>query len=371
MKISSLVSRIGRRIPSKLAEKWDNVGLLIGDGSRDLENIVVCLDVTDEAIDLARRNSANLIIAHHPLIFGSVNSISPSTPTGSLIYRLIRENLNLLVLHTNFDKSPYNSSIKLASQLGLSNAKPLHITDHEYLYKIAVFVPTESCAAVKKALSDAGAGVIGNYSECAYMIDGHGEFRGNESSNPAIGVAGRLERVAETKLEMVYPESISSQVIEAMKHAHPYEEPAYDVFQLKNVYRQYGYGVCGDLSKPLSGEEFVSLVKKVFGGDEPLSKIGDIPSQVRKVGLVNGSGFEFFKDAVEKRCDAFLTGDISYHRACEIKFRGLFTIDCTHFASEKNFIHCVSDLLNEIAVESKWQLNYFQEACAKNPMERL
>jgi len=371
MRISSLVSRIGKKVPFRLAEKWDNVGLTIGEGSAELSSVVVCLDLTDEVIDHAKKVSANLIISHHPLIFGSINSINPNTLTGSLIYRLIRENINLLVLHTNFDKSDYNSSYKLASQLGIAAIHPLHITDHEYLHKIAVFVPNADREAVKKAMSAAGAGVLGNYSECAYMMEGFGEFRGNENSNPAIGSPAKLERVEETRLEMIFPESIMSQVVEAMKNSHPYEEPAYDLYQLKNVSRHYGYGIYGDLSKPLSPEEFIARIKHVFGEAEPMLKIGTPPAKIKKVALVNGSGFEFHKDAAEKKCDVFLTGDISYHRACELKHKGLFTIDCTHFATEKNFVNCVSDLLNEINHEAKWTINYYPAECLKNPMERI
>lgn len=371
MKISALVSKINGKAPFSIAEKWDNCGLTIGDPSAEIEGAVVCLDVTAEAIDFAVSKKANLVIAHHPLIFGQINSVNPRTLTGSLIYKAVRANVGVLVLHTNFDKSPYNSAFRFAEDMGLGGCAPLMVTDREYLKKIAVFVPTPDCPKVKKALSEAGAGVLGNYAECGYMIEGEGEFTGNENSNPAIGAPMKMERVRETRLEMIFAPELEGRVVEAMKRTHPYEEPAYDIYALQNVCRQFGYGAAGEYEKPIASFQFIRTVKEVVGDDQPLVTVGEMPKTVKKVGILNGSGFDFYRQARDAGCDVFITGDISYHRAQELKFSGLFTIDCTHFGTEKNFLQCASELLNRINLENKWNLNFYLADMAKNPMERL
>lgn len=372
MKITALINKINSVAPLKFAEKWDNVGINVGDGSAEISSAVTCLDISEEVIDFAISRQANLIISHHPLIFGNINSVTPSNLIGKIIYKLIQNNITLLVLHTNFDKSVYNQSYDIATNLELKKLSPLKITDSEYLYKISVFVPDASCASLKQALSEAGAGSIGNYSECGYMLSGFGEFRGNESSNPAIGKPGILEKVSETRLEMVFPEGLQSKIIDAVLKNHPYEEPAYDIYQLKNIYKQYGYGIIGEFDKPLKFEEFLNKLKSVIS-NESFIEIGNPPELINKVGIVNGSGFEFYKNALAQKCDVFITGDISYHRAHEIKFSGLYTLDCTHFGTEKNFSKCFDRLLAAL-IDTNGELNkikFYSFENSVNPMERI
>jgi len=375
MKISTFLSCLNKKAPFRLAEKWDNVGLIAGDASREIKNVVATLDLTDKTIDFALKNNANLIIAHHPLIFTPISSVTASNSTGLLLMRLIEEKINLIVAHTNFDKSPYNSSYQIARLYELSNISTLQVTNTDYLYKIAVFVPKKSCAKLKKALSEAGAGVLGNYSQCAYMIDGTGEFMGNENSNPAVGAPMKLERVEETRLEMIFPEHMQSDVVQTMRANHPYEEPAYDVYQLKNAFRHYGYGVCGDLKKPLDAKNFIKKTSELFatnlaGGQ--LCAIGQAPDKIKKIAVVNGSGFDAYKAAISNKCDAFITGDVSYHRALELASSGLYTIDCTHFATEVNFAECLKTLILEIQNDEKAVFGFFDaKTVLKNPMEKI
>ena len=372
MKINAFINKVNAFAPLRIAEKWDNVGINVGDGACEITSAVVCLDISEDIIDFAAQKGANLIISHHPLIFGNITNITPTNLTGKIIYKLIQNNITLAVLHTNFDKSIYNQSYDIADTLNLKNIAPLKITDSEYLYKISVFVPDAECAGLKQALSEAGAGNIGNYSECGYMISGCGEFRGNENSLPAIGKAGVLEKVSETRLEMVFPEGLQSKIIETVLKNHPYEEPAYDIYQLKNVYKQYGYGITGEFEQPLNFDEFLAKLKNSIP-DESFIEIGARPQAIKKIGIVNGSGFEFYKNAAAQKCDVFITGDISYHRAHEIKFSGLYTIDCTHFGTEKNFPKCFGKLLNALKEKDNElnKINFYDFENSKNPMERI
>jgi dinuclear metal center YbgI/SA1388 family protein len=374
MKISRLVSLLNKKVPFRLCEKWDNAGFTIGEASEEITGITAVLDVSEAAVDYAVKNGANLIIAHHPLIFSPVSNVRSDNLTGSLIIKLIRSGVNLAVLHTNFDKSIYNQSYGIAENLGLNDVRPLSITNSEFLYKLTVFVPPEKCAALKKALSEAGAGVLGNYSQCAYMTDGYGEFMGNESSAPAVGKPLKLERTRETRLEMVFNEHLLSDVTGALLKNHPYEEPAYDICQLKNTCKNYGYGVYGDLKEKMPAKKFAGTLKKIMSrGSKPcFAAIGKAPPSIKRVAIVNGSGFEFYKNAAEKKCDVFISGDITYHRALELSAAGLYTIDCSHFATESNFAERLARLVSEIEKDEKCSLNYkYSDTIQKNPMESI
>ncbi len=374
MKISKLLSLLNKKVPFRLCEKWDNVGLAVGDASDEIKGIAGALDVTDETLRYAVESKANLIIAHHPLIFSPISSVRADNLVGSLVLKIIKHGLNLIVLHTNFDKSEFNQSYNMAEKLGLEGVKPLSVTNSEYLCKLAVFVPPENCASLKKALCEAGAGVLGNYSQCAYMTEGFGEFMGDENSNPAVGKPLKLERTKETRLEMVFSEELLAPVREALLKNHPYEEPAYDIYQLKNTCKNYGYGVFGELGESVDAAGFVDLVKKNICGGSGTSvvSIGEKPRKIKRVAIVNGSGFDFYKNAVEKKCDAFITGDVTYHRAFELKASGLYTLDCSHFSTEINFGECLEGLVKLIEKEENCDLNYkYSRGMQKNPMEIL
>ncbi len=372
MKISALVSLLNKKVPFRHCEKWDNVGFIAGDISGEITGLTSALDICDETIDYAVKNKCNVIIAHHPLVFSQLKNLRADDHTGSLLIKLIKNGVNLIVLHTNFDKSIYNQSYNVAEKLGLRNVKPLSVTDSEYLYKIAVFVPHENCESLKKALCDAGAGVIGNYSQCAYMSEGAGEFMGGAASNPAVGKPLVLERTKEIKLEMVFNETLLNAVTSALIKNHPYEEPAYDIFQLKNTCKTYGYGVYGELPEKTPAEKIIKKLKKIMSkaGEPIFTAAGRRPEYIKKVAMVNGSGFDFYRAALEKKCDLFISGDITYHRALELKASGLYTIDCSHFATEINFSECLSKLIAEIENEENCSLNYkYDEKIEKNPME--
>ena len=98
--------------------------------------------------------------------------------------------------------------------------------------KLVVFVPPSALDVVRDALFAAGAGHIGDYERCSWYTEGTGTFRGGEATSPAIGQAGREERVQELRLETVYPDDLHEQVLAALRAAHPYEEPAFDVYAL-------------------------------------------------------------------------------------------------------------------------------------------
>ncbi len=373
MKIAKLLSLLNKKVPFRHCEKWDNAGLAAGDSKAEITGMIAVLDLSEEAVDYAVKNECNLIIAHHPLIFKPIYCVRSDDHTGALLTKLIKNSINLIVLHTNFDKSIYNQSYNLARKLGLDNLEPLSITDSEYLCKLSVFVPPQNCDALKNAVFEAGAGKIGRYSRCAYTTEGHGEFMGGADSNPFTGRPLEPEKTKEIKLEAVFNENLQAAIVEAVLKNHPYEEPAYDIIQLKNKCKNYGYGIYGEFTKEITFEKFIDELKKITNiskNKTVFTATGSPPVFIKKTAIVNGSGFDFYKKAIEKKCDVFISGDITYHRALELKAAGLFTIDCSHFATEANFGECLETLINEIETEENCPLNYKKNNIEeKNPLE--
>ena len=103
------------------------------------------------------------------------------------------------------------------------------------MYKLSFFVPEEDLEQLKTAVFSTGAGRIGNYDSCCWQVLGLGQFRPLEGSDPHIGQQGEVETVAEWKVELVCSDELIHQAVVAMKKAHPYEEPAYDVWKLEDI----------------------------------------------------------------------------------------------------------------------------------------
>ena len=303
--------------PRRLAAGWDNVGLLVGSPMQPVTSVVVALDVDSTVVDFALAQGANLIVAHHPVIFKPISSLRQDTPQGELLYRLIRHDIAVICCHTNLDAALGGVNDALAAALGLEQLRPL-LGESEKLYKLAVFVPETHMTAVQAAMGNAGAGHIGGYSHCSFSAKGEGSFLPQDGAKPFIGEPGRLERVVEYKLETIVTESVRRQVLEAMLSAHPYEEVAYDLYELANTAAGWGFGRIGLRRLPAG-------VVKAAGNPDGL---------VRTVAVCGGSGAEFIKQAQQAEADVYLTGDVKYHEAQQAVAQGLAVVDAGHFGSE-------------------------------------
>lgn len=332
VKCNEIINFFEEIAPRHLSEDYDNVGLIIGSYNQDIKKILICLDVTSKVAEEAVQIGADLIISHHPLIFKGLKKINTEDPKGEIIHKLIKAEIGVYSAHTNLDFADEGLNYNLAKALQLSNIKNLKVHSSEKLYKVVTFVPESHIEAVRDSMSRAGAGWIGNYSDCSFMTEGTGTFRPLDGTNPFIGTTGNLEKVKELRLETVANASNLNNIINAMKQSHPYEEVAYDIYELKQPYKETGFGKTGELNEPHSFEEFISLVKNNLGL-AAIRVIGKPKSDIKKVGVFCGS-FDNSIIPSLKNVDILVTGDIKYHDALDISEMGLCVIDAGHFGTE-------------------------------------
>lgn len=333
--------------PKSLAVPDDRIGLQLGTLRKELEHVLVALDVTEAVVDEAIRIGAKLIIAHHAIIFRPLKDLQTDTPAGRLYERLIKHDIAVYISHTNYDVAEGGMNDLMAQVLQLQDVKVLEKLHDDRLQKLVVFVPKSHIEQVRTAILDVGAGWIGDYSHCSFNIEGTGTFKPLEGTNPFIGSTGKMEEVEEVRLETVVPQSMKSRIVRAMLKAHPYEEVAYDLYPLSMEGRSYGLGRVGKLEQDMSLKELAELVKLRF--DVPsLRVVGPMDQTVKKVAVLGGSGARYVKHAMFHGADVLVTGDIDYHTAHDALAAGVSLIDPGHNA-EKMMKADVAARLQEIA----------------------
>ena len=327
--------------PLALAESWDAVGDVCGRGEREVTGVVVCVDVTIDTVRDAIARGANYILAHHPLLLGGVTLVAPNDYKGVVLHELIENKMSLHVAHTNADIASPGVSDALGYALSLRQLEPLAAVDHQPLDKIIAFVPPDHTQAVLTALSEAGAGHIGDYDRCAYLSTGQGTFRPLVGADPHIGEIGRITDVAEVRLETVFPRAARARVVAALRRAHPYEEPAFDVLELAPTGGQLGLGRIGNLADTLTLAEFAARAADVLPvGASGVRVAGDPTKPVRRVAVCGGSGDSLLSAVESKGADVYLTSDLKHHKVSEfVADNDCALVDVSHFASE--FPWCV------------------------------
>jgi len=328
----------------KHAEKWDKIGLQLGDPNSFIKKVMVTLDITLPVVDEAIKEKVDLIIVHHTPMFNPLENIRWDTPQGKLIKKLIQAEVNLYCAHTNLDSALGGINDLLAARLELENTQVLAPNWQEEYLKIVVFVPKGYEEQVRTAMGEKGAGHIGNYSDCTFELLGTGTFRPLEGTNPFIGKKGQLEKVEEYRLETIVPKERVEKVVEAMIAAHPYEEVAYDIYPLANKGVHSGLGRIGNLKEVLTLGQLIEKVKKTLD-TEDIRFVGDLKSIVERVAVCGGSGASLIKKAASKGVQAFITGDIKYHEAQEAESMGLALIDAGHFTTEHPVVKMAADFL--------------------------
>lgn len=325
--------------PRWTAWERDNVGLQVGDPRARVRRILVCLDVTPEVIEEARRTRTDLIISHHPLLFHPLTSLTPSTAAGAAALELARHGIALYSAHTNLDVARDGVSMTLARTLGLVNVRFLAPLK-DIMAKIVVFVPPHAVSAVMDAMARAGAGIIGEYSHCSFQSAGRGTFLGSASSRPAVGTAGVLETAEEVRLEMVCPRPHAAEVIKALKAVHPYEEVAYDLLPLDNESTEFGMGAVGELDPPQPLRRWLGSVRSALRADA-LRVSGGNPARVRMVAVCGGSGSDLLPAVIAAGADAFVTADVRYHTFHDAIGRTVL-IDAGHWETEHPVLEVVA-----------------------------
>ncbi|WP_159883873.1 Nif3-like dinuclear metal center hexameric protein [Paenibacillus puerhi] len=338
--------------PKSYAVEGDKIGLQLGTLQKEIPAALVALDVTDEVVDEAIREGANLIIAHHAIIFRPLANLQTDTPAGRLYEKLIKHDIAVYISHTNLDVADGGINDMMAEAIGLQVTEPLDEVHTDKLKKLVVFVPAEHADKVRSAMFDAGAGSIGDYSHCSFNIEGVGTFLPGEGTNPHIGRQGRLEQAQEIRIETIVPQSAERRVVQAMLKAHPYEEVAYDLYALDLKTRTFGLGRVGKLETPVTLRELCERVKAAY--EVPMLRVvGDPDRLIRKAAVLGGSGSRYIRQAMFAGADVLITGDIDYHTAHDAQAAGLALIDPGHNV-EKIMKQGVADYLQRKLDGRKW-----------------
>ncbi len=344
MTVKEVVGFIEEFAPLGYQESYDNAGLLIGASHTEVKAVLLCVDVTAEVIDEALAKGANLIVSHHPLIFGGIKRITGANQTEKVIIKAIKHDIAIYAAHTNLDVVWGGVNIELARRIGLEQIQVLE-PQQDRLVKLAVFVPESHSQVVRKAMFEAGAGQIGNYDECSFNTSGVGTFKAGDETNPFVGSKNELHHESEVKVEVVVPKPILSSVLSAMLKSHPYEEVAYDIIPLLNRNPRAGLGAVGMLSKPEAEEDFLARIKTLFNVAcvKHSSLLG---KPIQRVALCGGSGSELIKNAIGAKVDVFITADIKYHQFFEAENK-LVIADIGHYESEQLSVDIFYELLTK------------------------
>jgi dinuclear metal center YbgI/SA1388 family protein len=348
--VRDVVAAMDEWFPPDRAEPWDAVGLVCGDPDDTVSSVHLAVDCVPGTVRGGVAEGPVLLITHHPLLLGGVTAVAADTPKGALVHALVRSGSSLFVAHTNADAARPGVSDALAARLGVSEVVALEAAADEPLYKLVVFVPVDGASAMVDALAAAGAGQLGRYDRCAWTGTGVGTFRPGATAAPAIGEPGRVEEVDEARVEMVFGPSRLNDVVAALRAAHPYEEPAFDVYARVPLPSGGGTGRVGQLAQAMTLGEFVSraaaaLPATVWG----VRAAGDPKAQVRTVAVCGGSGAPFIDAARRAGADVYLSADVKHHAALEAVTErgagGMALVDVAHWASEAPWLDAVADAL--------------------------
>lgn len=311
MKIKEIVSALERFAPLPLQDGFDNAGLQIGLTDAEATGALLCLDVTEAVLDEAIALGYNLVIAHHPLMFKGCKSITGKDYVEHCILKAIKNDIVVYAMHTNLDNARNGVNFKIAEKIGLKNLRVLAPKENSLL-KLVTFVPVAEADKVRRALFAAGCGNIGNYDSCSYNSEGEGTFRANAEARPFCGEIGELHREPEVRIETILPVYKEREAVKALLNAHPYEEPAFDLYPLKNDWKQMGAGLVGELEEPETELEFLKRIKRIFEV-ECLRHNKLSGREIEKVALCGGAGAFLLPEAIRSGADVFITGEIKYH----------------------------------------------------------
>jgi dinuclear metal center YbgI/SA1388 family protein len=334
MKIAEVISFLESVAPPSLQESYDNAGLITGNSNWECTGIITTLDATEAVVLEAMEKKCNLIVAHHPIIFGGLKKITGKNYVEQTIITAIKNDIAIFAIHTNLDNVLQGVNAAIADKLGLINRRILQ-PKNATLKKLFTFVPADQAEKVRSTIFAAGGGHISNYSECSFNTSGFGTFKPGQGTNPYTGKIGERHVEDEIKMEMIFPVWQQQAILNAMFAAHPYEEVAYDIISLDNQNQQAGSGLIGELPQPLSETALLGLLKAKFN----LSVIRHtslLDKMVKNVALCGGAGSFLIGAAAASGADFYITGDIKYHEFFDANNR-LVVADIGHFESEVHY----------------------------------
>ncbi len=336
MKVEQIAAEVEKIAPLKLAQDWDNVGLLIGNPRGNVKNILLTIDITMEVLAEAKRLKTDLILSYHPVIWSGLKKITTRGET-AVIYDIIRSGMSVFSIHTALDTVAGGINDCLAEMVGIKDAVPIG----DYVanpagdnYKLIVFVPAGAVNKVSNAVFAAGAGAIGNYSKCSFQTPGQGSFLPLKGAKPAVGKKGKVEKVGEIRVETIVPAEKIEAVLGAMRKSHPYETPAFDVVKLYDFETKLGLGKVGQLSRPTSLAEIIKKIKKTTGA-KVIGMVGKEKRIVTRAAVCAGSCGRIINSVIAAKCDLYLTGELKHHQALAAQEANLTCLCLSHTVSER------------------------------------
>jgi dinuclear metal center YbgI/SA1388 family protein len=332
MQIKDLTQYLEKLAPTAYQESYDNAGLIVGNPNDEIRGVLVTLDSTEEVIEEAIQKGCNLVIAHHPIVFKGLKRLTGKNYVERTIIKAIKNDVAIYAIHTNLDNVVGGVNFKIAEKLGLQNVKIL-APKGDTLMKLVVFVPVERTGQLLDELYKAGAGQIGNYSNCSFRVEGVGTFKPNQAANPFIGQSGVQEEVEENRIEVIFPSFVQGPILAAMRRGHPYEEIAYYVSSLDNNNQEVGSGAIGELAQAIDENAFLTYLKEKMSVNV-VRHTKLLHKPIKRIAVCGGAGGFLLGDAIAQKADIFITADYKYHEFFDADNR-IIIADIGHYESEQ------------------------------------
>lgn len=342
--IKHVISHLESVAPPVYQENYDNSGLITGNREAEVSGIICSLDVTEAVVEEAITKGCNLIVAHHPIVFKGLKSLTGKNYVERTVILAIKNDIAIYAIHTNLDAVYQGVNQKIAQKIGMQQTQILS-PKKGLLTKLTTFVPKENADEVSNALYQAGAGTIGEYAHCSFQIPGKGTFLPLDGADPHLGVRGEEARVDEVRVELMFPEHLRHGIVRTLKEAHPYEEVAYYLHSLENEHQEVGSGMVGMLPEPLDGKSFLQQLK-VSMELEVLKHTAILDRKVQRIAICGGAGIFLLGSAMRARADVFITADIKYHEFFDADGK-LLLVDIGHYESEIYTKELLKDLLSQ------------------------
>lgn len=343
-KIADIIRIIETVAPPAYQESYDNAGLITGNGAWECTGVLICLDSLEAVIDEAISLECNMVLAHHPIVFSGLKSLTGKNYIERILIKAIKNDIAIYAAHTNLDNVYEGVNKQIAERLKLVHTRVL-APKKGILKKLYTYVPVADTDKVADALFSAGAGHIGKYSECSFMTAGTGSFKGAADSNPYIGQKGIRHYESENKLEVLFPDYLERPVIQALKESHPYEEVAYEIIRLENIHQEVGSGMIGELPEAMDSLDFLKYLKENMQ-TACIRYTAPVKDKVKKIALCGGAGSFLLSAAIGNGADVFITGDYKYHQFFDADGRILIA-DIGHFESEQFTLQLFYDILRK------------------------
>lgn len=344
MVIADIIRVLEQVAPPSLQESYDNSGLLIGDREVEVKGVLIALDCIEATVQEAMEKKCNVVIAHHPIVFSGLKRFNGANYVQRTVELAIKNDIAIYAIHTNLD-NVYHRGVnsKIAEKIGLKNTQILS-PKRGGIYKLITYAPLEHADDIRNALFAAGAGKIGNYSECSFASAGQGTFMGNHDANPYVGKRGERHSENEAKIEVNLRDYQQAAVLNSLKKAHPYEEVAYEIHPTLNADQHIGSGMVGELPTALSPSDFLHHLKNSM--ELEAIRYTNFDKPIKRVALCGGSGQFLLNAAKSCSADAYVSADFKYHEYFDAEDK-IMICDIGHYESEKYTIDLLFDILTE------------------------